>query len=123
MALDCEDKIITLGGTCIQIKTELAGVKTELAGVKNLLQEITLNQSELIRLSEKAMHLEKTVDKALIEHDEFFNRLRVIESWRLLQRVKDIEASQKWSRVTIVGAAIMVFCGVLVAWFQFSLAN
>ena len=111
MPIDYEHEIVKLGKICEKIAAEMTGVQ-------HLLQKLMANQDILMRVSERTNFLEKNAEKAEIEHNEIFQRLRCIEQSRLPERVNNIEASQRWGRVTFFCAIVTIFAGCTVAWIK-----
>lgn len=97
--MESEDKerLIKLGDAC-------AGMKAELEGIKEILNTLSSNQSELIRIRERSIHLEEGFRFARKEHDGMFTSIRNLEGFRAKDRLEGLESNQRWMVIAILGA-------------------
>lgn len=97
MESEDKDRLIKLGDAC-------AGMRAELEGIKEILNTLSSNQSELIRIREKSIHLEEGFRFARKEHDGMFASIRNLEKFRADDRLKGLESNQRWMVIAILGA-------------------
>ncbi len=101
METEDKERLIKLGDAC-------AGMRAELEGIKEILNTLSSNQAELIRIREKSIHLEEGFRFARKEHDKIFESLRDLESFRVGDRIKGLESNQRWIVLVILSTIIGV---------------
>lgn len=111
MKSDLQTEMIELSKSVVKISTEISSMKV-------LLEKLTENQFALVQLGERTVNLQKAVEKSTSDQNEVFVRLRMLEDARSDKRISEIEQSQKWGRVTFVGAMISFIVGASIMWIK-----
>ena len=99
--METEDKnrLIKLGEDC-------AGMKIELGLIKEILDKLSSTQSNLNGINERFLYMEKEFMGTKKDHANIFISIGKLEKVRTEDRLKNLEANQKWLVLSLIGAII-----------------
>ena len=105
--MDFDNKLIELGELC-------AGMKIELTGIKEVLETLTGNQTEIIRLREKGLYVDEALSGVKQDVKLLFVITKNTEQIRAEERIENLECSQKWLTRGALGAVMVGTIGALI---------
>jgi len=104
-----------------KLESAQTGMQAELKMVSQAMNRLARTSEQIVELRAESLHMINAHKKIEQVHNELFNRLRSLETWKggvdtkiknTCNNVTDLQKTQRWVALTVIGALIVGFIGL-----------
>jgi len=104
-----------------KLERSQAGMQAELKVFAKTMERLAATSEQIVELRAECLHMIKSHERSERTHDEMFNRLREVETWKgsvgtkvkiVCHEVDSLQRNQRWVVMTVIGALIIGFIGL-----------
>ena len=97
------------------------GMQAELKVFAKTMERLAKTSEQIVELRSECLHMIKAHERSERAHDELFERLRELETWKggmetkiktVCRSLQILQGNQRWVAMTVIGALIVGFIGL-----------